>query len=146
MTDNEIIKALECCKNSLSEKDACRDCPLYEEEEVTCITILSKNALDLINRQKAEIDILIRKKDSLRDEIAELQAENERLEDLSDQLGDDVDIKLNYIYDLKEKLTKAKAEAIKEFAKLVTRRLNCNTSRGAYLLNIMNEVKKEMTN
>ena len=58
MTDNEIINALECCKNSLSEKDACGDCPLYEEEEVTCITILSKNAFDLINRQKAEIEKL----------------------------------------------------------------------------------------
>ena len=88
MTDNEIIKALECCKNSLSEKDACGDCPLYEEEEVTCITILSKNALDLINRQKAEIDILIRKKESLRDEIAEQQAEIERLKEIEYMYND----------------------------------------------------------
>ena len=34
---------------------------------------------NLINRQKAEIDILIRKKETLRDEICELQAENEKL-------------------------------------------------------------------
>ena len=37
------------------------------------------NALDLINQYKAEINILIRKKDNLRDEIAEQQAEIERL-------------------------------------------------------------------
>lgn len=38
-----------------------------------------KQTLDLINRQKAEIDILIRKKETLQDEIAEQQAEIERL-------------------------------------------------------------------
>ena len=43
-----------------------------------------KASLDLINRQKAEIDILIRKKEALRDEIVEQQAEIERLkEDLA---------------------------------------------------------------
>ncbi len=46
---------------------------------------------------------------------------------------------------LENDMLTAKAEAVKEFEKLVTRRLNCNTPRGAYLLNIMNEVKKEMT-
>lgn len=43
--------------------------------------------LDLINRQKTEIEILIRKKETLRDEIAELQAENERLNKEIDRLS-----------------------------------------------------------
>lgn len=51
MTDNEIIKALECCMN------ACKECPFkkYGEE---CAAKLNKCALDLINRQKAEIERL----------------------------------------------------------------------------------------
>lgn len=44
-----------------------------------------------------------------------------------------------------EKLLKSiSSEAIKEFTKLLSRRLNSNTPRGAYLLNIISEVKKEM--
>ena len=130
MTDNEIIKALECCKNSLSEKDACGDCPLYEEEEVTCITILSKNALDLINRQKAEIDILIRKKESLRDEIAEQQAEIERLKEENETIKSNFECQQIVLGDFDEiikkqakKLKTAKSEAIKEFAERLKEKL-----------------------
>ena len=108
MNDNDIIKALECCKS--------RECPecsrLYNalSEECECRLDLMEKVYDLINRQQAEI---------------------ERYKGVIKLLENDV-------------LT-AKNEAVKEFEKLVTRRLNCNTPRGAYLLNIMNEVKKEMT-
>lgn len=50
---------------------------------------------DILNRQKAEI---------------------ERLESLTERLGNDVDVKLKYIYELEEQLKTAKSEAIKEFA------------------------------
>lgn len=58
MKDNEIIKALECCtKGTIS--DVCVDCPLRTtdictEEENGVL----KLALDLINRQQAEIERL----------------------------------------------------------------------------------------
>ena len=71
MTDNEIIKALECCM-----KDDCDNCP---NGFGNCEHNLAEASLDLINRQKAEIDILIRKHDVLLDEISEQQAEIERL-------------------------------------------------------------------
>ena len=50
MTDNEIIKALECCKAHAYMCE--RDCPLFIEDE--CGTILPTEALDLIKRQQAE--------------------------------------------------------------------------------------------
>ena len=77
MPENEIIKALENCGN----KGECNKCPLKNLGNgiSLCIPHLTQSALDLINRQKAEIDILIRKKEALRDEIAEQQAEIERL-------------------------------------------------------------------
>lgn len=79
MTDNEIIKALECCVECDMYCDECpEDCPLKDTND--CTYVLRRNSLDLINRQSAEIDILIRKKHTLRDEIAELQAEIERLQ------------------------------------------------------------------
>ena len=48
MKDNEIIKALECCK-----KDDCDNCP---NDFGNCYANLAGYALDLINRQKAEIE------------------------------------------------------------------------------------------
>ncbi len=50
MTDAEIIKALECCKN-----DDCDNCP---NNFGNCYANLAGYALDLISRQKAEIEKL----------------------------------------------------------------------------------------
>lgn len=54
MTDNEVIKALECCT-----KDGCSNCPLYVPESTgICVKRIMFGALNLINRQKAEIEKL----------------------------------------------------------------------------------------
>ena len=58
MTDTEIIKALECCAGDGTTKD-CYSCSIYEIDECQCV--LPKQALDLINRQKAEIERLKKK-------------------------------------------------------------------------------------
>lgn len=52
MTDEQIIKALECCISD-NEKDCKLNCP-YKGNMNMCVNDLPKNALDLINRQKAE--------------------------------------------------------------------------------------------
>ena len=46
LTDNDIIKALECCDT----REWCNDCP--------CKDVLSNQIVDLINRQHAEIETL----------------------------------------------------------------------------------------
>ena len=51
MTDNEIIKALECCICN-----ECDVCPLPSCDG--CVDLLLHNALSLINRQQAEIERL----------------------------------------------------------------------------------------
>lgn len=53
MTDSETIKALECCKNK-----RCVNCPYDDvaDKFAECSAKLVNDALDLINRQKAEID------------------------------------------------------------------------------------------
>jgi SMC interacting uncharacterized protein involved in chromosome segregation len=94
MTDNEIVKALECC---LQEYGNCDDCP-YKEYQ--CVSekdgnVFYKDILDLINRQKAEIeekdieiDILIKKKEALRDEIDKQDVEIMRLKHEVERLQD----------------------------------------------------------
>ena len=55
MEDRDIIKALECCRNGL-----CTDCPRLNTPSaiLRCKEELMCDALDLINRQKAEIEAL----------------------------------------------------------------------------------------
>ena len=58
MTDNEIIKALECCKDR-----GCQGCiRLYSGRPIEddCRLDLIYDTLDLIKRQKAEIKLLRR--------------------------------------------------------------------------------------
>ena len=52
MTDTEIIKALECCPQHIM----CGHCPFRNVEN--CMSALYVDALDLINRQKAEVERL----------------------------------------------------------------------------------------
>ena len=59
MTDTEIMKALECCmSNSVSD---CENCPRFNSPYKTvddCMCNLKVETLNLINRQKAEIERL----------------------------------------------------------------------------------------
>ena len=92
MTDNEIIKALECCRCGDEDLSDCDHCPLECNNLFVCHTKLSNKALSLINRQKAEI---------------------ERLQDRLSKLQCSYDCELVY---RKELHKRAKAEAVKEFA------------------------------
>lgn len=53
MTDNDIIKALECCCAS----GKCSECP-FDTGSVSCIKKTMSHSLNLIKRQKAEIERL----------------------------------------------------------------------------------------
>jgi FtsZ-binding cell division protein ZapB len=125
MTDNEIIKALECCVNI--EGDCESDCPLYEFCEEISYTMV-KAVFDLINRQKAEVEFLKEQRDIyMQDatdfsiEIDKQKAEIERLESeyesvyeqaRADILGNMADGGTSCHWCIEQH----KAEAIKEFA------------------------------
>lgn len=85
MTDKEIIKALECCSNA----EPCENCPYQKQCDETD---LAEIALDLINRQQAEIKEL----NTIR---SRLIYDSGTLTKISDEL-----------------YQKIKAEAVKEFA------------------------------
>lgn len=64
MTDNEIIKALECCRDDerYDTCEYCLKCPVSnynlneETEAVNCVDALLTRAIDLIKRKDAEIE------------------------------------------------------------------------------------------
>ena len=72
MTDNEIKKALECCMKICKD---CDNCPCINNDYINvydCKYALLKNALNLINRLKAENERLSK---ITRPLIAEIKAE-----------------------------------------------------------------------
>lgn len=75
LTDEETVKALECCES----REGCigSDCPLYNGEYTDCV----KTVIDLIHRQKQEIELLSKVIGSSKHKtkILELQKEIERL-------------------------------------------------------------------
>lgn len=89
MTDNEIIKALECC----TQQAGCSGCPFVISNEMkyrggyACAEEIRKCALDLINRQKAEIERLKHRKTELQIRNQELQHEkSEAIKEFAERL------------------------------------------------------------
>ena len=103
MTDNEIIKALECC----GIKHCCEECP-YKGVKCKLMNGVLSDALDLINRQQAEIErlnspvLIIDNVDLSENEIAE------KLRNLPVQIFPDNEeqIRNEAIKDVVEKLRK----------------------------------------
>ena len=116
MTDNEIIKALECC----SKKILCGQCPLKEKNN--CINKLSAYALELISRQQAEIE-------RLHDEVSKTRRKalleaSSKFAGHSDYHGDTILCKLFCMAEGKEveiakplDKSEIKSESVKEFVK-----------------------------
>lgn len=92
-TDEEIIEALDLCTQQ-NGSIPCYDCPCWNDDKQECKGIDYTATLDLIKRQKAEIERL-----------------NKKVEELSDVLSDT--IKIRY--------AEAKVEAYKEFAERLKR-------------------------
>jgi chromosome segregation ATPase len=136
LTDNEIIKALECCKGADTD---CWECELFDTCKFTVQQIM-QNALDLINRLQAEIkhidnesSALLADIDFRENELNRLQAEVQTREEKLHNRKAEVNRLNSKIRGLKaenERLANGwkadviltanvKAEAYKEFAELV---------------------------
>ena len=76
MTDNEIIKALECCGEPYN---ICAECPITNniKDDCRCGEHLANYALDLINRQQTEIEKLKNEIQITKDAYIMLQTKNE---------------------------------------------------------------------
>lgn len=115
-TDEEIIKALECCISATTD-GACVGCPFNKQK--LCDKdqwALERYALDLINRQKTEIEALKMEFSEMRDKANSYKAENERLK-VENMFAiaerNAFDTSFNKVL---KQFKNAKAEAYKEFA------------------------------
>ena len=116
MTDNEIIKALECCKGGWCIS---KNCPLNEFEDDGCEHILAKYALNLINN-------LLNENENLAEQLCHLEIKCEWLEKENESQKaeiEELEMYKSLYYDLRAESLETikaikhyKAEAIKEFA------------------------------
>ena len=84
MTDNEIIKAWKCCRGQTCN---CKECPM--EGVNSCWIVLKHKTLDLITRQKAEIERLQKEFDIMRFTTAKRwvkEAKSEAYKELAERL------------------------------------------------------------
>ena len=116
MTDNEIIKALECCFVNRS----CKDCPLDENnEDASCTRIVKNEAAKLCLRQQAEIERLEEKSEEKSTEIKALISSVDRLMKVNKQEVIEYLKKINFNAFPKEILNAIKAEALNEFERKI---------------------------
>ena len=122
MSDEEIIKALECCiedSNDFYNTKICDKCPLVEGTK--CTDHLREHSLDLIARQQAEIDRLKNMNQAKLDTIHDLQAEIEKLKN-------EIQITKDAYTMLQTKNEIIESEAVKEFAEKLKNKIKteCN--------------------
>lgn len=143
MTDNEIIKAL-CDCEGVDGISYCNSCPLYEKDG--CIHILSKEAKDLINRHKAEIEKLKEELDGETVKNMSLGHEIERLQEIVHLYS----LQYGTVTAQSERIAQIKNEAIKEFAEIIKGVVECGIclteNETDYLCLRINEEAKEMEN
>lgn len=144
MKDEQIIKALECC--ATDDGDDCFQCPygniVYKPGNGGCVNRCRKDAIDLINLQKAEINNLKAELSAMRSMANSLKKKNAILIRNADTAFQDG---LNENRDLfkKEVEPEIRAEAIKEFA----RELKCGVPQETGVIRCadVDNLVKEMT-
>lgn len=84
LTDNDIVKALECC----CEDSGCPAiCPLKDMAYVgDCVQVKSRHALDLINRLQAENERLQNRVDEYNIQVANQREQIEKYEPIKETL------------------------------------------------------------
>lgn len=173
MTDNEIKKALECCKDC-SDMEECNECPYVEcHTKKGCMGELMDDALDLINRQQAEVEkqsqnfkvlvsdhrVLQQSFDNLKGlyEEEKLRAEKlkekciyfiKELQEAEAEIGRVTALAAEWkdaAYTYADSIDRVKAEEIKEFAERLKRRFYACSDVNIYAANVhIDNLVKEM--
>lgn len=110
MSDEDIKKALECCRRD--DYDYCKVCP-YLNKNKPCQESLIRDCFGFINRQQAEIKKLKWEKDHFEFKVDDLNGKLEKFKEYRDIKNEAYE---REIEKLQAEIKQAKSEAIKEFA------------------------------
>ena len=135
MTDNDIIKALECC--TIGTFACGKECPYYSNKSnlkvSSCRFELLCEIFDLINRQKAKIERLEKKANT---PFANVTFDENKLKEIVDEYVKNIEIDINL----------AKSEAIKKFAeRLKEKKMQSTLDKQICTIEMIDNLVKEMT-
>ena len=163
LTDNEIIKALECCKYEYDTK--CELCSYNFYSRTGCRSELRRNALDLINRLQADCENYKQVAENQQKvtmdrgfEIKELKAELDEYAKIKTTIDEFWEILLTLslckrkekptLEEFAEAIQEIKAEAYKEFAERLHEELRIYGIKDKFnksvFLNVVDNAKKEL--
>ena len=115
-TDDEVIRALECCAGTTE----CCKCPLIDEDSCTYRNI--NYALDLINRQRANIKALEMDNAQLQSDIINANQNSDHIKGLWEAEKEKVEKAKQKVVNVCKMLKNARAEAIEDFAEMAKAR------------------------
>lgn len=115
------------------------------EKGLPC-AFLVPHLLEVAKNQKSEIDILIRKKEALRDEIAEKDAEIERLKNAYKQCAWERDVFSKDANAIKSEAYREFAERFKSYVTTAERKPSTSLSYSSLgIVNMIDHVYRELT-
>ena len=131
MTDTEIIKALECCTTKGAK---CSDCPAFKKVDRSDCKKYFRGAIDLINRQQAEIERLRKEVNLVSIQFQDVQERYEEAQTKIEQWKEEANKYQKLWCIAVDDIETAKAGAYKEFAKklkkeFLTLEYQVNTTR-----------------
>ena len=153
MTDNEIIKAMQCV---IGNDASCSECRYQKVLPFpSCRRMCAKNALDLINRQKAEIEALQMDNKQLQSDVIIANQNWDHIKGLWECEKEKVESAKQKVMCACKMLTTAKSEAYKECLARVKNyiKTHCNPygkpdfdyNTSIKILNFIDNLVKEMT-
>ena len=126
MTDEQIIKALECC--ATDDGNDCFQCPygniVYKSGNGGCVNRCREEALDLINRQQTKIEALQTDNKQLQSDVINANQNWDHIKGLWEREKEKVESAKQKVICACKMLNTAKSEAIKEFAERLKSKLN----------------------
>lgn len=137
MTDKEIVKALECCIKAKTNADCeALKCPFYDNEIDICMyvnneEVIYANALDLINRQQAEIERLSNSAKQWEDTAKDLFISKEKQQAEIERLNNDLRIWKDIAHRETAYVETAKLETIKNYLETCEKTATSNAAKAA---------------
>lgn len=134
MTDEQIVKALECCASSY-DGDACDGCPFNDNTCDEDSNALSKYALELIKQQKADIKDLIKQRDEQLRINRQVVRRNGKHVDERNRLKSKLEKEVDLNRELFEKMARdeAEIERLKEIANPKCQQCVEQTSKNSFI-------------
>ena len=142
MTDNEIIKFMQCV---IGNDANCSECAYQKTLPFpSCRRTCAKDALDLINRQKAEIERLQMDNKQLQSDVINANQNWDHIKGLWECEKEKVESAKQKVICACKMLNTVKSEAIKEFAEKLKNR-NTTMDKRIISVEIVDNLVKEMT-